>query len=283
MSSWQRLGRVEPSSLRQARLAAHALAQVPAAVSRAVIPAAPDDSHTSLSWLPEQGALAGEPILEAGDLRIALLPARQALVTLSAGGSLTPIGGAGAALPALLDAAAEALEQAGLERPALSVPDYDLPREPYFAEGIVPEVDEAAAVELAATFANAALVLGELATEHREATPIRCWPHHFDLATLLAIDPPERGESARSIGVGLSPGDDSIEQPYWYVNPWPRVDASRAQAVDSLPAGRWNHAFLGGLLEHQEIVAAGDAAAQQARVQAFIDATVRIGLAELET
>jgi hypothetical protein len=52
---------------------------------------------------------------------------------------------------------------------------------------------------------------------------VRCWPHHFDVATLVELEA-GHAESARSIGVGFSPGDESYAQPYWYVSPWPRPD-----------------------------------------------------------
>ena len=50
---------------------------------------------------------------------------------------------------------------------------------------------------------------------------MRTWPHHYDSATLILLDPAETGEDARSINVGMSPGDGSYAEPYWYVTPWP--------------------------------------------------------------
>ena len=54
---------------------------------------------------------------------------------------------------------------------------------------------------------------------------IRCWPHHFDLAVLLVLEQGDP-ETARSIGVGLSPGDESYAQPYFYCTPWPPPQVS---------------------------------------------------------
>ena len=50
------------------------------------------------------------------------------------------------------------------------------------------------------------------------APVVRCWPHHFDMATLFNL-----GED-RSIGVGFSPGDESYDEPYFYCTPWPPPD-----------------------------------------------------------
>jgi len=40
------------------------------------------------------------------------------------------------------------------------------------------------------------------------------------MATLLALDL-DGGDHARSIGIGLSPGDGSYAEPYFYISPWP--------------------------------------------------------------
>jgi hypothetical protein len=57
---------------------------------------------------------------------------------------------------------------------------------------------------------------------------VRCWPHHFDIATLLSLgrgDP----ERAAAIGIGMSPGDAYYPQPHFYISPWP------APPADALP------------------------------------------------
>lgn len=61
-------------------------------------------------------------------------------------------------------------------------------------------------------------------------SPVRCWPHHFDIATLHMLG------DGKTIGIGLSPGDDSIRDPYWYVNLWPYPHPSRLQP---LQFGMW--------------------------------------------
>lgn len=42
----------------------------------------------------------------------------------------------------------------------------------------------------------------------------RCWPHHFDLAVLFSLEAGDP-ETARSIVVGVSPGDASFNMPYF--------------------------------------------------------------------
>ncbi len=60
---------------------------------------------------------------------------------------------------------------------------------------------------------------------------VRCWPHHFDIGTVVDLKSTAEG---CSIGLGLSPGDESYDQPYFYVNPYPNPDLS---ALPPLLAG----------------------------------------------
>jgi len=90
---------------------------------------------------------------------------------------------------------------------------------------------------------------------------VRCRPHHFDLATVANLGP--GGENPRSIGIGVSPGDEHYAQPYAYVSPSPRFDSR----LDEPPKpGRWHtEGFFGA-------VATGDALlAQPNRGQALLN------------
>jgi hypothetical protein len=65
---------------------------------------------------------------------------------------------------------------------------------------------------------------------------VRCWPHHYDIATLFALDDGDP-ETARSVGIGLSPGDSAYAEPYLYCNPWPVPDGALPTAPGPL---RWH-------------------------------------------
>lgn len=112
----------------------------------------------------------------------------------------------------------------------------------------IPElaVGEASAAALADWFAFGTVVLADLIERNpgNAADPIRLWPEHFDVATVLGLE--ERGGRAN---YGASPGDDEHEQPYLYVGPWDQ----------SLHGADWNAtAFVGAELGHAELLAAGD-------------------------
>jgi hypothetical protein len=111
-------------------------------------------------------------------------------------------------------------------------------------------VDPAASLALGDLYEFGAAALERLlagAGEEDEASPVRLWPEHFDIAIELGSE--ERGVRAN---YGISPGDEQHPEPYLYVGPW-------SAAVDG---ELWNgHGFSGAELSYSELIAAADPAA----------------------
>src|SRR5262249_62334200 len=87
--------------------------------------------------------------------------------------------------------------------------------------------------ELVAWFGNAGLSLGSIQRQmigrKLAASPVRCWPHHFDIATLTTL--PARNAGATGyVGAGLSPGDEYYDEPYFYVSVYPNPILRRCRA-----------------------------------------------------
>jgi hypothetical protein len=153
---------------------------------------------------------------------------------------------------------------------ALVHPGYPLPPHPIAAGGAF--AADAGLAELARWYANAAEVLARRRRETPGATPVLCWPHHFDIATLIELEKDAKGSATRTVGLGLSPGDASIEQPYWYVNHYPSAQGAKLPA---LAAGEWfTQGWFGAVLRASALVAAGDARAQAARLDTFLDSAI---------
>ena len=117
--------------------------------------------------------------------------------------------------------------------------------------------------ELAAWFANANASLGRvhryLAQQKFSPSPLRCWPHHFDLATLITLSArkPEPGY----VGAGLSPGDDHYDEPYFYVSVYPNPDPKALPVLPKL--GHWHtQEFTAAIAPASKILTASDPAAQ---------------------
>lgn len=274
-ASWQQLGSIAPNDLVDARLRLHWAAQPVAALSTSLNPAEDDDSHTNLGWLTKHGgALAGRPVagprphaaaLRLADATVLQLDADQEVM------SELPLDGQTAAY-ALQWLSEEYEVVTGQAPPAeLRWSDYDMPKHPN-GDGAPFALDGPRFAEISRWFGNAAAVLDAVAAGEAGASEVRCWPHHFDIATLITVS--GSGESAKTIGVGLSPGDESTHpEPYWYVNLWPHPPADAA--LPELPAGGWHReGWTGAVLTGSDVVAAGDGAAQLRRTEAFLDAAI---------
>ena len=108
-------------------------------------------------------------------------------------------------------------------------------------------------------YSNANLLLARWASA---SSPIRCWPHHFDIAVLLAG--PHDGQT---IGVGMSPGDASYGEPYWYVTPWPHSGEFVSQPLAG--AGTWHAGNWVGAVLRSSQMRRQDATTQRTQVSAF--------------
>jgi len=120
--------------------------------------------------------------------------------------------------------------------------------------------------ELAKWFANAAALLDSVARSALVASEVRCWPHHFDLATLIEVAPD------RNIAVGMEPGDQYYDEPYFYVRMHPQSAASRIRSRPLWGSGTWHTSdWVGAVLPGSRF---GAGASQEQQVREFLDSAV---------
>ena len=273
--SWSMLRNHSPTALAAARALAHRAAQWPARAACANLAPAPDDSHMSLSWDPDMAALLGQPL--GGGVRVGLRMAVHELVftTESRCDALPLTGKPDAEAGNWLDhkLAAEGLNPAsGTKLP------YELPSTMFARAG-----EEALRFPaIALWFAAAAEVLEELRQKYQRyrpgPSPVRCWPHHFDIAILVALEEGRAG-SARSIGIGVSPGDNYYAQPYLYVSPYPQPDVADLPPLP--PGARWHSKdFFGAVATATDLLALPDPRAGLTRIvdAAFAESLSRLHL-----
>lgn len=276
--AWKQLGKISPTALVDERLQLHWAAQIVSSLGGTFNTPAPDDSHPSLECLPAREVLAGRPIDGTDGLRGALHPASLSLQLLGGDGELVAqyfLDGK------TLDEGYEWLETAlagatdGKLTGRLKRNQYELPDHPVAHGRALDGANTAAYEELSAWYFNSDLVLRALQATTPNVTDVQCWPHHFDIAVLVFLEEDQGDpETRRSVGVGLSPGDGSYAEPYWYANPWPRPK------TDALPplqgAGRWHtEGWFGAVLTGSDLAAAGDADAQRTRIQEFLDSALQ--------
>jgi hypothetical protein len=202
------------------RIELHWAAQVASAAGATLLEKKRNDSHANLGWDVRARALAGHPI--AGK-RAALRIDDAALTVL--GDDSEPI----ATKPLRGETVASALAWLAGAFGTLELcrAEHDLPEHPVGAGARFSGEGDA---ELAALFAQADEALSAIAKREANASPVRCWPHHFDIATSISLG----GE--RTIGAGLSPGDGSYSEPYWYVTPWPYPEGD----LPAIAHGHWH-------------------------------------------
>jgi hypothetical protein len=271
---WQELGAVEPAALSGARAQTHWAAQVISAAGETFLAHLPDTSHTAMAWDAGLAALAGAAIPGPDACRVAVRVRDLALLLVDADGKVaaeTPLAGTTLAdAYAWASQAVAAHTRGRLDRPLVH-PGYELPPHA-LARGGRFAVDPAAQSELARWYADADGELRSFAARTPGAGPVLCWPHHFDLASLLAVETGAAGEATKTIGVGLSPGDEFVAEPYWYVNHGPEAEDP---ALPPLAAGEWfTEGWTGAILRGGELVGAGPAPAQQAKLRAFLRSAV---------
>lgn len=227
----------ERSPATEARLQAHWAVQIPAAASSLMVPE-DDFSHTTLSWDGAHSALVGQPIDVAGGARAGLRLADLTLLVLEGDEVKDQQGLGGLSLREALGWLSQQLKRRGASSDVEPLP-HDLPFHGV-SQGLLFDVDAAELQKIADWHAFTWPLLQARAEAETGASPVRCWPHHFDSATLITLtggggDP----EKARSIGVGVSPGDQTYPEPYWYVAPWPYPESD--VTLPLLAArGRWH-------------------------------------------
>ncbi len=269
-ADWRPVGGADFAQLSEARMAAHYAAQWLARAARAFIPARLDDSHTNLGW---DEALDGFVTHKLQGARLGLkLPGLVLALLEGDGGTpsrLFPLDGC-----ADKDARAwlgQEIHALGLDAKKLDAPSpYEMPAHAIAKGGAYGASKLASALdELAAWFANAEISLGRIQQEYAakklQVSPLRCWPHHFDLAVLITLDA-IGGEHARSVNVGLSPGDGSYDEPYFYVSPYPYPEAAKLPKLPKL--GHWHtKGFTAAIAPASRIIAAQD---RQGETEAFL-------------
>lgn len=251
MAIWHQVGTVSSEALIEPRLQAHWAAQLPAAAGDAYLEKRSDDSQSNLGWNDDLQALLSHPL--PNGLRVGLRIADLTVLLVEPDHNLAdsfPL--LGLTLTAAMDQLSERLAARGLSRKQLQPRDYDMPDHPV-AQGKLFQLDEAGLAELAHWYANAHQVLGAIVLNEPAASPVRCWPHHFDIATLITFDPGKDPEQARSIGLGLSPGDNTYPEPYFYVNPWPYPQPETLPELMGM--GRWHtDGWVGAVLTASQLV-----------------------------
>ncbi len=259
-------GPVASKALIDTRNQLHHAVQIVASIGYTFRNPRPDWSHVSLEWDSRLGALTNPMDTSEGAINSGLRIADLTLVSIDSSGAVQatfPL--TGRTLEEGYSWLAELVTSHGVSE--LVRPDHDIPNHPVYG-GSAFDPDPAALQAYHAHFSNARDMLSTISARTLRCPSVRCWPHHFDIATLIKIDQGANPEEARSVGIGFSPGDDKIETPYWYILPWPAPDPD--DLPEFSPEGNWNTCeWVGAVLKSDDIYKCADPAAVAAKFIEF--------------
>ena len=264
--TWQPVRPEDAGKLTDCRLQLHHAAQFGAAAGISFLEHRPDDSHTNLEWVPALRGLFSRVIPAARkSFRIGARPSKLALMIVTEDNQpIEEYKLHGRTITDATEWIRSQIKSLGVDPTLYTLHrHYEIPThqvvfgEPFDASA--PLLFE----ELSKWFGNAATLLGSVVRRTRGASEVRCWPRHFDIGTLIKVT------SNRTIGIGMEPGDDYYDEPYFYLNMTPQPTASRAQSRPLWGNGIWHtNEWVGPVLPASRF---GSASAQERQVREFVD------------
>jgi len=264
--SWQTVGTVPIASLPEARLQLHWAAQIVASFGNAVLETQEDDSQSNLGWVDAVEALCSRT--SSNGLSVGLRLADLTLLFLRPNNTIQEeFRLSGQTPPQGFEWLTSTYSKASGSAPPkpFALREYEMPPHPIVQGAPFSLPNVAGLQEFQHWYRNANTAIHEVSSNWTQASPIRCWPHHFDLATLITLDSGKGSEDARSVGCGMSPGDGTYHEPYFYVTPWPYP---KQEQLAKLPVGFWHtEGWIGAILTASDLVqdGAGDTQAEQVR------------------
>lgn len=258
MATWKPLNPTHAKKLSDARKQLHHAAQLATAFGISYLPKKPDDSHTNLEWIEPDAALASNA-LEGRRISV-----RVPDLTLVIGNESLSL--RGHTVDRAADWARQQLGREGMDGSKYTLArHYEIPFHPV-GNGAKFDARDGDLDQLARWYSNAASSFEEIRARDSQASEVRCWPHHFDIATLITPS------DAKSVGVGLEPGDNYYDEPYFYVNMYPAPDAE--SLPDTLEGdGMWHtDGWTGAVLPGSRLIA--EPHRQQSQVQQFLRSAI---------
>jgi hypothetical protein len=255
------------------RIQLHYAVQFIAAVGKALLPPKPDESHVSLGWNPELNYFVSQIVPAAKPFQVALdVVTLTSLILDEKGDKIAEFPLDRQTLAQGMTWLKDEIDKLGAEAEKVKFVSYpsDFPDRPLAHGAVFDATQESERKELMGYYADTYLILQDIVATNQGSSPVRTWPHHFDMATLITLLGIQDGNQM-TIGVGFSPGDNSYNEPYWYVTPWPYPNTTNLPA---LAAGGFWHTenWVGAVLKASEI---REVSAKKVQVTDFIISAVK--------
>jgi len=88
-------------------------------------------------------------------------------------------------------------------------------------------------------------------TLKQETSPVQLWPHHMDIA--FVCYPGDGNKKIEQIGFGYLTGDETIEEPYFYITAYPELENTSEIKLDN--NAYWlTEAWQGVVLKYKDLI-----------------------------
>ncbi|MFT4835024.1 MAG: hypothetical protein ACI83W_000928 [Marinoscillum sp.] len=206
----------------------HQAMQNVAAVGRKFLPKTPYDQQSTLVWVPGLTRMAGGWVEGEITFRSSIsLTSFEVFLVDSKVNTIASFPLEGQTYLQLMLWLEEQIGKLGLNASNLTMKlPYELPiHEIQKGEPFLP-MHKRSFEELASFYHDSYVCLRELKNTLEGAEEIVIWPHHFDQSLNVTLKDSGDLDTNTTLSFGMSPGDETFESPYFYVNTWPHVDTS---------------------------------------------------------
>jgi hypothetical protein len=266
--TWQPVRPEDSQRLSDVRQQIHHAVQLASAAGISFLTPVSGDSHTSLEWIPTLAGLFSRPIPASTVFRVGVRPVDTALlITIENDKPFAEYRLHGKTIIEAVDWIRSHITVLGADASHYTLQrHYEIPRHEVAIGDAFDSSDKARLEELSRWFSNGWSLLNSLARSMDDASEVRCWPHHFDIASLIQATPD------RTISIGLEPGDDYYEEPYFYVNTHPQPRPAQALSRPLWGRGIWHtRRWVGAVLPGSKL---GPASSQERQVREFMDSAI---------
>ncbi|WP_421654386.1 hypothetical protein [Leptothermofonsia sp. ETS-13] len=264
---------IDLQQLAESRVQLHYAIQFIAVTGAALVEPQPDYRHTSLNWNPQLKVFSGPLIPATQPFRVALEPVNLVSMILNEqGDAIATFSLSHQTLQQGLDWLKAEIAKRGANADQvvfLSYPPGDFPEHAIAHGAPFSNSQDLPFKDLADFYAVTHTLLEKLSIQIDGASPVHIWPHHFDIATLITLP----NDLSQTIGVGMSPGDTSYNEPYWYVSPYPYPDTDHLPGIEG--SGFWHTShWVGAVLTTSQLVNSG-IEANHLQIQVFLDSAIK--------
>lgn len=266
--TWQPVRPEEATKLTDSRLQLHHAAQLCASAGISFLPQLPDDSHTSLEWVPALGALFSHLIPARTPFRLGARPVKLALLIVDdENKSIAEYRLHGRTITDTRDWIRTQVKSLGADGSHYTLTrHYEIPRHDVAIGESFDASEPSHFEELSKWLGNGRALLDSVARTTRRSSELRCSPRHLDISTRIKV------AAGRTIDIGLQPGDGYYDEPYFYVRSNPSPSAAQTRSRPLWGSGTWHtYQWVGAVLCGSRL---GAAASQERQIREFLDSAV---------